>query len=250
MNILLIEDEVRVADFIQRGLRAEGLSVNTVGSGEEALALLDQTAFDIIVLDLMLPGIGGQDVCRRLRTQGNRTPILMLTALDAVDERVAGLRLGADDYLGKPFDFDELLARLQALARRAMVGAEPAPDLHMIGSGSLRFNVHTLEGVVDGTVIEMTAREREIFKLLITNPDRTVSRARIANAVWGAGADLMTNIVDVYVSRLRKKLGPSGDRIRTVRGVGYRLVPADFPASSATAATPDLPAAPDASTQG
>ncbi len=222
MNILLVEDESRVADFIKRGLKSEGLFVEHAGDGETALELMEQRSFDLIVLDLMLPGISGQDVCRKMRARNNFTPVLMLTALDSVDERVAGLRLGADDYLAKPFSFDELVARIEALVRRDQDFKNEADDkmLHHRGIG---FDTQSLVVSVNGDVIDLTAKERDILRLFLTNCNRVLSRERILNTVWDSQEDPLTNVVDVYVGRLRKKLGEAGHFIQTVRGLGYRL---------------------------
>ena len=224
MNLLLVEDEDRVADFIVRGLSAEGWTVERRADGESALETLRERRFDVVVLDLMLPGISGQDVCRRLRARRDFVPVLMLTALDERDERVAGLRLGADDYLGKPFDFDELVARIEALVRRERdfrdVGEEDA-----LLCGPIRLDTRSARVTVEGADVELTARERDVLKLFLTNPGRVLARERMLNALWGAQQDPLTNIVDVYVARLRRKLGAAGALIVTVRGLGYRLDP-------------------------
>ena len=222
MNVLLVEDEARVADFLRRGLKSEGIFVECAADGETALELLEQRGFDVIILDLMLPGISGQDVCRKMRARRNTTPVLMLTALDAVDERVTGLRLGADDYMSKPFDFDELLARLQALVRRAQ-DFKHGPDDKVLRHGSIRFDTQSLIVTVDDETIDLTGTERDILRLFLSNLDRVLSRERILNAVWDNQEDPLTNIVDVYVGRLRKKLGDAGLAIKTVRGMGYRF---------------------------
>ena len=222
MNLLLVEDEVRVADFILRGLRAEGWTVTHVPDAETAQELVLQESFDVIVLDLILPGLQGQDLCRRLRARRDYTPILILSALDALDERVEGLRIGADDYLVKPFEFDELIARIEALARRSSRFAEAKPEA-VLEAGPIALNLETLEASVEGAALELTAKEREILKLFLSKPGRVYSRERILNSVWGASEDPLTNIVDVYVGRLRRKLGAHGDRLQTVRGAGYRL---------------------------
>jgi DNA-binding response OmpR family regulator len=222
LNVLLVEDEARVAEFIRRGLGAEGWLVTVAADGESALAMAAADDFDVIVLDLMLPGISGQEVCRRLRARGNRIPVLMLSALDDVNDRVAGLRMGADDYLGKPFDFDELLARIGALARRATAfdGEDPARGVRVFGP--LRFDTRSLEVSCAGRAIELTPRERDLLNLFLSNAGRVLSRERILNTVWGINEDPQTNVVDVHVGRLRKKLGPCGQSLETVRGVGYR----------------------------
>lgn len=222
MNILLIEDETRVADFIRRGLQAEGWSVTHAQSGEVGIELCVDTQFDAIVLDLMLPGISGQDVCRKLRARGSRTPMLMLSALDAADERVAGLHLGADDYLPKPFDFDELVARLTALHRRATDWAQDS-GTGVIDCDGIVFDRRALSLSVEGTLVELSQKEREILVLMMLGRGRVFSREAILNAVWGLHEDPLTNVVDVYVGRLRRKLGSHGARFTTVRNVGYRF---------------------------
>lgn len=223
MNLLLVEDEQRVAEFIQRGLRAEGWTVLHAPDGETALGLLETDDFDVTVLDLILPGISGQDVCRLMRARQDFTPVLMLSALDRTDDRVAGLRLGADDYLVKPFDFDELVARIQALARRSSAFRAGDTQANLMQLGELTYNTKSLEVTVAGRIVPMTEKERGILQLFLGNPDKIYSRERILNAVWGANEDPLTNIVDVYIGRLRKKLGSAGEAIETVRGAGYRL---------------------------
>ncbi|MFD1160492.1 response regulator transcription factor [Roseovarius aestuarii] len=222
MNILLVEDEEPVADFIRRGLKAEGYSVEHANDGELALEFLQSRDFDVVVLDLMLPGISGTEVCRKMRARANQTPVLMLTALDSTDERVAGLRIGADDYLPKPFDFEELLARLEALHRRKTNYLAKDED-KMITHRGLSFDPYALEFYVDGEPVSLSSKERELAVLLLKNVGRALSRERILNAVWGTQADPMTNIVDVYIGRLRKKFGQQGETIVTLRGAGYRL---------------------------
>ncbi|WP_299750734.1 response regulator transcription factor [uncultured Tateyamaria sp.] len=222
MNILLVEDENRVADFIRRGLSAEGWSVDHAADGEEALEHAASNTYDVILLDLMLPGIQGQDVCRKLRARKSKTPILMLTALDSPEEKVEGLKIGADDYLPKPFDFDELIARVEALHRRATNYAVDASDT-VVTSGSLTFDRESLQVCINGEEIEMSKKERDLLLLFLTNPGRVLSRERILNAVWGLNADPLTNVVDVYVGRLRRKIGDEGSRIVTLRNVGYRM---------------------------
>lgn len=222
MNILVVEDEHRVADFITRGLRAEGWIAEHAGSGEAALEILSQHEFDIVLLDLMLPGISGQDVCRKMRARGNHTPVLMLSALDAVEERVAGLKLGADDYLAKPFDFDELIARVEALRRREN-DFKSSGDSEVLQYEALSLNTRSLVVTVDNKEIELTAKERDLLLLLMANRGKVFARERILNTVWGSQEDPLTNVIDVYIGRLRKKLGDSGKHIRTIRGLGYRF---------------------------
>ncbi|MEO0820467.1 MAG: response regulator transcription factor [Pseudomonadota bacterium] len=220
MNILLVEDEAKVADFITRGLKSEGWVVEHATSGETALALFEQgSVFDVVVLDVMLGGISGLDVCRRMRARRNFVPILMLTALDTVEERVDGLRTGADDYLSKPFAFDELVARIEALGRRQRA-FEPEGVLHY---GPITLDQRAMSAQLDGVEMELTAKERAILLLFLSHPGRVLARERILNAVWGLQSDPLTNTVDVHVARLRKKLGHASEYIRTVRGAGYRL---------------------------
>ncbi len=222
MNILLVEDEARVADFIRRGLAAEGWSIDHAADGEDALEHAATNTYDVILLDLMLPGIQGQDVCRKLRARKSKTPILMLTALDSPEERVEGLKIGADDYLPKPFDFDELVARVEALHRRANGYASDLNDT-VLTSGALTFDRSSLQVTVNGKEIELSKKERDLLLLFLTNAGRVLSRERILNAVWGLNADPLTNVVDVYVGRLRRKIGAEGERIVTLRNVGYRM---------------------------
>ncbi len=222
MNLLLVEDEARVADFILRGLRAEGWMVTHAPNAEAAQELTTQERFDVIVLDLMLPGMPGQELCRKLRARHDYTPILILSALDELDERVEGLRIGGDDYMIKPFEFDELIARIEALARRSSRFTQARPDA-VLEAGAIALNLETLEATVEGGPLDLTAKEREILKLFLSKPGRVFSRERILNSVWGASEDPLTNIVDVYVGRLRRKLGAHGRKLQTVRGAGYRL---------------------------
>lgn len=222
MNVLLVEDETRVADFVVRGLQSEGWTVTCAGDGECGLERLAQGEFDVVLLDLMLPGISGQEVCRRMRARSNFTPVLMLTALDSMKDRIDGLHMGADDYLPKPFDFDELVARIKAVVRRANA-FRTTGEAHVLEFRGLRLDTRSAIVSVDGEEVEMTSREREIMALFLSNQGKVFARERILNSIWGAQKDPLTNVVDVYIGRLRKKLGPLGDEIQTVRGLGYRL---------------------------
>ncbi|MBM7068763.1 response regulator transcription factor [Actibacterium sp. 188UL27-1] len=222
MNILLIEDEMRVADFVRRGLSAEGWSVQHAPDGETGIEFLEQYSFDVVLLDLMLPGVSGHDVCRKVRARKNITPILMLSALDATEERVDGLRVGADDYLPKPFDFDELVARIEALHRRAGKYTE-TEDRQVLSHGTITFDKTSLIVTVGDKNLDLSSKERDLLLLFLSNPGRVLSRERILNTVWGMNADPMTNVVDVYVGRLRRKLGDEADRIVTLRNIGYRF---------------------------
>ncbi|MDX2258996.1 MAG: response regulator transcription factor [Hyphomicrobiaceae bacterium] len=222
MNILIIEDEARVADFLQRGFAAEGWSATIASDGEQGYELAVSGDYDAILLDLMLPKLSGQEVCARLRAQRVLTPILMLTANDGVDDRVEGLRLGADDYVAKPFSFDELVARISAQVRRAAQFSVTAdPELRV---GALVLNRQSLLVTRDGASIQLTAKERQLLEFFLSRVDVALSRERILSAVWGTTEDPLTNVVDVYVARLRRKLGPDGGSVlETVRGTGYRL---------------------------
>ncbi len=221
MNVLLIEDEPRVADFIERGLRAENHGVSRAATGGEGLDLASGD-FDVIILDLMLPDLHGFEVCRRLRAASVLTPILMLTAMDTADDRVKGLRIGADDYLAKPFDFDELLARMEALVRRA---SNFAPSNNVLTVEDLTLDRDCMTVHRDGELINLTAKELAILELMMSSPGRVFSRTRILNQIWGYTEDPLTNVVDVYIARLRRKVdGESREAlIETVRGHGYRM---------------------------
>ncbi len=222
MNILVVEDEHRVADFITRGLRSEGWTTEHVSTGEAALESMLDHEFDVVLLDLMLPGISGQDVCRKMRARSNHTPVLMLSALDSVDERIAGLKLGADDYLTKPFDFDELVARIEALVRRKTEFQTSGQD-NLLQFDDLELDTKSLRVTINSVEIELTSKERSLLMLFMANPGKVFARERILNAVWGSQEDPLTNIIDVYIARLRKKLDKHGSLIRTVRGHGYRF---------------------------
>jgi DNA-binding response OmpR family regulator len=233
MNILLVEDDARIADFLQRGLRAEGWRVDRAATGPEGLSLVRAAAREaaheasaaptIVVLDLMLPGLNGLEICQTLRAEGVALPILMLTAMTTLEDRVAGLRLGADDYLCKPFEFDELLARLEALARRGRPVRPRASAVLMVAD--LVFDRERMRVTRAGRAIGLTARELALLELLMSAPGRLFSRERILASVWGTNEDPLTNIVDVYIRRLRSKLdeGFEPALIHTQRGLGYRL---------------------------
>ena len=222
-HLLLVEDEERVADFVARGLRAEGYTVTVARTGPDGLEAARATGFAAIVLDRRLPGMPGAEVCRALRAGGDVTPVLMLTALDALEDRVEGLRLGADDYLTKPFAFDELLARIEALIRRNRgFPAEPK----RLELGTLMLDRDTLKVSRRGTAIDLTAKEFALLEFLMGQPGKVFSRARILSNVWGYSEDPLTNVVEVYIRRLRKKLDdPQAALIVTHRGAGYKLEP-------------------------
>ncbi len=231
MNIILIEDDPRIADFLQRGLRAEGLQVQRAATGPEGLALVLETARQnpadasptVVVLDLMLPGMNGMEICQTLRAQGIMFPVLMLTALNTLEERVAGLRMGADDYMCKPFEFEELLARLEALARRGQ-GLSSARPSHLQVADVL-LDREAMRASRAGETLNLTARELALLELLMSAPGRLFSRERILSSVWGLNEDPLTNVVDVYIRRLRSKIdeGRPIPLIQTMRGLGYRM---------------------------
>ncbi len=231
MNILVIEDDRRIADFLQRGLRAEGHRVQVARNGQDGLMLAKSAWQDhvdggepsLIILDLMLPDINGLEVCQTLRASRIQLPVLMLTALSTVEDRIAGLRLGADDYLCKPFDFEELLARIEALARRGRdIRLTPQNCLVV---ADLSFDRTTMKVSRGGRAIALTGRELALLELLMSAPGRLFSRERILANVWGLHEDPLTNIVDVYIRRLRGKIDDGHDMqlIQTHRGLGYRL---------------------------
>jgi two-component system, OmpR family, response regulator len=220
MRVLIVEDEVKMASLIRRGLRDEGLSADVVTSGEDALWMADSTEYDAVVLDVMLPGIDGFETCRRLRDAGVWVPVLMLTARDAVEDRIAGLDGGADDYLTKPFSFGELLARLRAVARR---GTAPRPSVLTVGTLSLdpaRRQVWRGE-----EEIALSSKEFAILESFMRRPGEVMSRFQLLEHAWDYEYENKSNVVDVYVRYLREKIDrPFGEHsIETVRGAGYRL---------------------------
>jgi len=222
MRILIVEDETRIADFLQRGLRAEGHFCLVANDGETGLQLAMEGDFDLILLDLMLPGIHGREVCQQLRMKQINTPLIILSAMDSLDDVIAGLRMGADDYMTKPFSFEELLARIDALMRRNSDITEQEQTLKV---GPLVFDRKSLRFFKEDAQIQLTAKELAIIELLMSNPGTLFSRERILNNVWGLNMDPLTNVVDVYIGKLRKKIdsGSGNSMIETVRGMGYRL---------------------------
>ena len=221
MRVLVVEDEQKIAQFLRKGLTEKGYTVEAVPDADAALRLLEAEPFDLLILDLLLPGSrDGLELCREVRARGIGSKILMLTARDTVENKIEGLDAGADDYLVKPFSFRELLARLRALLRRT----ESTPPGPLI-LGSLRYDPESREVDRDGEVVRLTAREGALFELLLRRKGNVVSRSEIQARIWEDSFDLSTNIIDVYINALRKKLDPaSRDRIiQTVRGVGYRV---------------------------
>ena len=226
-RLLLVEDDERITEFVEHGLSAEGYAVDIASTGEDGLARATADRFDAIILDVMLPGMNGREVCRRLRETGVRTPIMMLTALDSVQDIVRGLRFGADEYVTKPFAFDELLARLEALLRRGR-GGEAGLEPPILKVRDLEFDREALLVYRAGRPIELTSTEYALLELLMSQAGKVVSRARILENVWGMSKDPLTNVVEVYVGRLRQKIANDGetDLIKTVRGRGYRMTQA------------------------
>jgi two-component system copper resistance phosphate regulon response regulator CusR len=220
VRILLVEDETRVAGFIAKGLREQAYAVDIAGDGEQALYQTAVNQYDVVILDVMLPVKDGHTVCRELRASGFRTPILMLTARGAVDDRVEGLDSGADDYLAKPFDFKELLARLRALLRRP---AGLRPQLARVADLTLNTASHAVTRA--GKPVNLTAKEYALIEFLVLNQDRVVGREQIGQHVWDENFDPLSNVIDVYIKRLRAKLDTGIGRrlIHTRRGEGYIL---------------------------
>jgi two-component system OmpR family response regulator len=221
MRLLVVEDEQRLAAGLRKGLEAEGFAVDVVHNGTDGIWMARENAFDAIILDVMLPGANGYQVCRTLRSEGNWTPIMMLTAKDGVWDEVEGLDTGADDYLTKPFSYAVLIARLRALRRR---GAPARPTV--LEAGDLRLDPATRRVVFCGDQIELTRREFAVLEFLLHHPDEVMSKRDILHHVWDFDFEGDPNIVEVYVRRLRAKLHRPGDGgvIETVRGAGYRLV--------------------------
>jgi two-component system OmpR family response regulator len=220
MRVLVVEDDVKMAGLIRRGLVEEGLAADVAQTGDDAIWMATATEYDAIVLDVMLPGLDGFAVCRRLREEGAWAPVLMLTARDAVEDRVAGLDAGADDYLTKPFSFAELLARLRALARRP-----PLERPTVLEVGDLRLDPATRHVWRGETEIELSAKEFALLETFMRRPGQVLSRYQLLEHCWDYAYENRSNVVDVYVRYLREKIDrPFGvSSIETVRGAGYRL---------------------------
>jgi two-component system OmpR family response regulator len=216
VRVLIVEDERKLAELVARGLREEGHAADIAVRGEDVVWMAEAAPFDVIVLDVMLPGLDGFGVCRRLREREIWTPVLMLTARDAVEDRVAGLDAGADDYLAKPFAFDELLARLRALTRRA-----PNERPTMLVVGELRLDPAARRVWRADVELELSGKEFTLLELFLRNAGTVLSRDQLLDGAWDMSFERRSNVIDVYVRNLRAKVGR--DTIETVRGVGYRL---------------------------
>jgi two-component system OmpR family response regulator len=222
MRVLVVEDDIKLARSLRRGLALDGYTVTTAATGDEGLALASTTAYDAILLDVMLPGVDGFALCQTLRASEVWTPVLMLTARTAVSDRIRGLDGGADDYVVKPFDFDELRARLRVLVRRG-----PTRHAQLLQVGTMSLDPAARLATRKGHQIELTEREFDVLEALAQNAGRPVSRETLLAEVWNEDPDVSPNVVDVYIGYLRKKLErPKGPRlIRTVRGKGFVLEP-------------------------
>lgn len=218
MRLLIVEDNPRISDFLSKGLREEGYSVEAVANGAAGYDLALREEFDAAVVDVMLPGRDGISIVRDLRGAGSSLPVLLLTARDAVEDKIAGLDAGADDYLTKPFDFPELTARLRALVRRS---GPPAPAVLEVAG--IEVDPATRQVRRNGEPVSVTPREFSLLEFLMRHPDRALSRTMIMEQVWGIRFDPGTNVVDVFINSLRNKVDPERAHIRTIRGVGYML---------------------------
>jgi DNA-binding response OmpR family regulator len=219
MRVLIVEDRATLSSYLKRALEEQGYAVDLAQTGREALDWAEVVAYDLIVLDIMLPEVDGITVCRRLRRQGNQAAILMLTARDTVDDRVIGLDAGADDYLVKPFELKELLARLRALSRRRTVKSST------LNVADLSLDTRTRVVMRGNSLVILTAKEYAVLECLMREPDRVFTRTEIAESVWNYDVYNQSNVVDVYIRNLRRKIDDGFDQklIHTVRGAGYRL---------------------------
>ncbi len=216
-NILIAEDEPRIVRFLAKGLQAQGYTTACAATGPDALDLAMAGEFDLILLDLGLPGLDGLEVLARLRRAGRRTPVIVLTARNSTEDVVTGLDSGASDYVRKPFRLAEVLARIRLQLRQ-----EPAAEEFVLRNGSLSLDVRTRQMTAGGRTIDLSAREYALAEFFMRHPGQVLSREQLLSQVWGYDYDPMSNVVEVYVRYLRNKIGP--DRIATVRGAGYRLV--------------------------
>lgn len=221
MRILVVEDEPRIVEFVKRGLEQEGFQVDVAADGKIGLSYALSYAYDVIVLDIMLPFMNGFEICAEIRNRGMDTPVIMLTARDAVADRVEGLNTGADDYLTKPFAFEELIARIKAVSRRKRV----AITANFVRVGDLEIDLDRHKVTRSGQDIELTPKEFKLLEYLAINKDKVLSRTKIMENVWGFDFDAETNVVDVYIRYLRQKLdnGFETKLIKTIRGFGYMV---------------------------
>jgi DNA-binding response OmpR family regulator len=215
-RILVVEDEERIAHFLQKGLRSNGYATSIASTGQEALSFIRTGEFDLLILDIGLPDIDGFEVLQRLRARDRKTPVIVLTARDAVSDRVSGLEGGADDYVTKPFSFEELLARI-----RVQLRSDRTPEETVLQSGDTILDLRTRRLTVGDRTIELSAREFSMAELFFRHPGQVLSREQLLSNVWGYDYDPGSNVVDVYVGYLRRKLGKG--TIKTVRGMGYRF---------------------------
>ena len=220
MRLLLVEDEKKVAEVVSRGLRAERYAVDVAATGDEGWAMIAQYEYDLVILDLMLPGLSGLEILRRLRQKNTAVPVLVLTARDATESKVENFEAGADDHLTKPFAFAELIVRVKSLLRRG-----PVNQNSLVRVGDLEIDRLTQQVRRGGKRVELTPKEYSLLEYLASQPGRVFSRSMIVEHVWDQSFEGLTNIVDVYVRHLREKVdaGPSPKLIRTIRGVGYSL---------------------------
>ena len=216
-RILIVEDEDRIVSFLEKGLRSNGYTTVAVGDGDSAVALARDDSFDLLILDLGLPGRDGRDVLRTVRARGERLPILVLTARDGIEDTVGSLEQGADDYLTKPFRFEELLARIRLRIRTDERSAETT----VLQVGSVQLDLRSRRATSQDRTVELTAREFALLETFMRHPDQVLSREQLLSHVWGYDFDPGSNVVDVYVRYLRRKLGENA--IETVRGMGYRM---------------------------
>lgn len=219
-RILIAEDEPGIANFLEKGLRAEGFSTFVVRDGPSAISAATDDRFDLLILDLGLPGKDGQEVLEEIRLRGERIPVIILTARKSVQDKVAGLEGGADDYVTKPFSFHEMLARVRVRLRD-----RDAPDATVLEVGRIKLDLRTRRASVGASEIELSPREFSMIETLMRHPNQVLSREQLLSHVWGYDFDPESNVVDVYIGYLRKKLG--SDKIETVRGMGYRLIAAE-----------------------
>jgi len=220
-RILIVEDEGRIASFIAKGLAADGYTTSTVGDGHTALDLALSGDFDLVILDIGLPGMDGYDVLEQMRSAGSRLPVIVLTARDSVTDTVSALEGGADDYMPKPFRFAELLARVRLRLRQASEKPNARQDVLQVGA--LRLDLRTRRATRGGRDVDLSAREFKLAEIFMLNPGQVLSREQLLSHVWGYDFDPGSNVVDVYVGYLRRKFG--AETIKTVRGMGYRLEP-------------------------